>query len=222
MESPKSRSKSHRLLIFGLRVGGLITLFAWFALAIGCDGFFVDPVLTGMVVGPSATIQTGNSVQMSAVGTYDDGSQKDLNSGIFWDSDSPTVAIVSSSGLVKAIAPGKAVITGWHKTVSGSATLTVTLGGITSIQVTTVDGLSGISWGGSEQFVATATANGTQIDITDSVTWSTNPRSIANVSISPTGLLTTQSGSTSTDQFVVVALDPTSGIAGQMNFVVHP
>lgn len=222
MRAPNSRFMGTTGLVRGLRICGLMVLVVMFGLAVGCDGFFVDPVLTGMVVGPSATVQTGNTVQMSAVGTYDDGSQKDLNSGLFWDSDSPTVAIVSSSGLVKAIAPGKAVITGWHKSVNASATVTVTLGGITSIQVTTVDGLSGITWGGTEQFVATATANGTQIDITDSVTWSTNPRSIANVSISPTGLLTTQSGSTATNQFVVVALDPTSGIAGQMNFVVHP
>ena len=68
-----------------------------------------------------------------------------------------------------------------------------------------------------------ASANGQQIDITDSVTWSTNPGSIPNVSIAPsTGLLTTTSGPTTTDQFVVVALDPTNGVSGQMNFVVRP
>ncbi len=182
----------------------------------------MDPVLTGIVVGPSATIQTGNTVQMSAVGTYDDGSQKELGSGVYWSSASPTVALVSPSGLVTGIAPGTVSIMGSEKTVSSSATITVTLGGITSIQVTSADGVSGITWGSVEQFVATASANGTQIDITNSVTWSTNPRSIPNVSISNTGLLITTSGPTTTDQFVVVALDPTTGIAGQMNFVVHP
>jgi len=193
-----------------------------FGAAIGCEGFFVEPVLTGIVVGPSATIQTGNTLQMSAVGTYDDGSKKELSSGIYWSSDAPTVALVGTSGVVTAISPGKALITGAHKTVSASATVTVTLGGITSIQVTTIDGLNGMSWGSSEQFVATAAANGEQIDITDSVTWTTNPKSIANVSISPTGVLTTTSGPTTTAQFGVIALDPTSGIAGQMNFVVFP
>jgi hypothetical protein len=190
---------------------------------LSCNGFFIDPVLTGIVVGPAATIQTGNTVQMSAVGTYDDGSQKKLGKGIYWSSDTPAVAVVNSSGLVKGIGPGKALISGAHQTVSASATVTVTLGGITSIQVTTIDGLSGITYGSSEQFVATASANGQQIDITDSVTWSTNPGSIPNVSIAPsTGLLTTTTGPTTTDQFVVVALDPTSGISGQMNFVVRP
>ena len=37
-----------------------------------CDGFFVDPLLTGLAVGPSATIQTGSTIQMSAIGSYCD------------------------------------------------------------------------------------------------------------------------------------------------------
>lgn len=207
---------------YGRRVARVLTILSLLSYLAGCDGFFVDPVLTGMVVGPSAAIQSGTTIQMSAVGTYDDGSQKNLDSGVHWSSDTATVAIVSASGLVKGIAPGKAVITGAHGTASGSATVTVTLGGLTSIQVTSIDGLSSIIYGSTEQFVATASANGQQIDITDSVTWSTNPRSIPNVSISNTGLLTTTSGPLTTDQFVVVALDPATGIAGQMNFAVHP
>jgi uncharacterized protein YjdB len=189
----------------------------------GCEGFFVDPVLTGLTVGPAATIQTGTTLQMSAVGTYDDGSQKNLKSGVYWNSDTPSVASVSASGLVNGINHGKAVITGASGTVTASATVTVALGGLTSIQVTTADGLTRINYGSSEQFVATGTANGEQIDITNSVNWSTNPRSIEGVSIaSNTGLLTTTSGSTTAVQFVVVALDPTTGISSQINFTVLP
>jgi hypothetical protein len=76
------------------------------------------------------------------------------------------VAVVNASVLVKVLRQGKPWITGAHKTVSASATLTVTLGGITSIQVTTIDGLRSITWGSSEQFVATESSNGQQIDVT--------------------------------------------------------
>jgi hypothetical protein len=207
------------------RFGGAIktvTVLTILAFAIACD-FFVDPVLTGMSVGPAATIQSGTTLQMSAVGTFNDGSQQALKSGVFWTSGSPTVAVIDSAGLVKAIAPGQAIISGSRETVTASATVTVTLGGITSIQVSTIDGLSSIRYGSTEQFVATANAGGQQIDVTNSVTWSTNPRSVPNVSIAPnSGLLTTTSGPTTSDQFLVVALDPTTGILGQMNFTVHP
>jgi hypothetical protein len=52
-----------------------------------------------------------------------------------------------------------------------------TVSGLTSIQVSTADGLTSIPYGGTEQFVATGRANGEQIDITNSVLWSTSPGS---------------------------------------------
>jgi hypothetical protein len=192
-------------------------------LGLGCEGFFVDPVLTGITVGPATTIQTGETLQMSAVGTYDDGKQKQLKSGVHWSSATPSIAKISESGLVTGVGPGQSIITGAAETVSASVTVTVTLGGLTSIQVTTEDGFTSIAWGSSEQFVATGTANGQQFDITDSVTWTTNPRSIQNVSIdSNTGLLTTTSGRTDIVQFEVIATDPPTGISGHMTFTVHP
>jgi len=203
------------------RVVTAFTLLLVVAFAVGCEGFFVDPVLTGMTVGPSATIQTGTTLQMSAVGTYNDGSQKYLKA-VHWSTGTPTVASVGNSGLVTGVGPGKAVISGSAETVTGSASVTVALAGLTSIKVTTADGLSSIPYGSTEQFVATGTANGTEIDITDSVTWGTSPSSINNVSISTGGVLITTSGPTTTVQFLVVAVDPTTGISGQMSFSVHP
>ena len=209
-----------------MRAWRIVTVFSALlvmALAIGCEGFFVDPVLTGMSVGPSASLQTGTTLQMSAVGTYDDGSQKYLKSGVHWSSDTPTVATVNSSGLVTGTGPGKALISGSSETVSGSATLTVTIGGLTSIRVTSSDGLSSVAYGSTERFVATGSANGQEIDITNSVHWSTDPASIDNVSLSPNnGVLLTTSGPSTAVQFLVVALDPSTGISGQMTFSVHP
>jgi Big-like domain-containing protein len=189
---------------------------------LSCEGFFVDPILTGIAVGPSATIQTGTTMQMSAVGTYDDGRQKSLSSGVFWGTGNASVATISTTGLVTGVGPGQSVITGASGTVSASATVTVTLGGLTSIKVTSADGFTSIVWGSSEQFVATGTANGQQIDITDSVTWTTDARSNSVSIDSKTGLLTTTSGQTDIVQFNVIATDPPTGISDQMKFTVHP
>ena len=204
------------------RVAATLPILLILALALGCDGFFVDPVLTGVTVGPAVTIQSGNTVQMSAVGTYNDGSQKTLSSGVFWSTGANNVATINKSGMVTGVGPGQATITGASGTVVGSATITVTLGSLTSIKVTSQDGLSNITYGSSEQFVATGTANGQQIDITDSVTWSTNP-SPPSVSIDPrSGLLTTTSGPATTVQLEVIATDPTTGISDSINFTVSP
>src|SRR5258706_16370013 len=136
-------------------------------LELGCDGFFVDPVLTGIAVGPAATIQTADTLQMSALGTYDDGKQKTLKSGVFWNSGTLSVAKVSESGLATGVGPGQSVITGSAGTVSARATVTVTLGNLTSIKVTSSDGFTSIPWGSSEQFVATGTAGGQHVEHTE-------------------------------------------------------
>jgi hypothetical protein len=210
----------------GSVVGGRLTaiLAALLILSVepGCDGFFVDPVLTGMAVGPAATIQTGDTIQMVATGTYNDGSQKKL-SNVHWNSDTPSVGKIDKSGLVTGVGPGKTTINAAADTVTGTATITVTIGGLTAIQVTNKDGVTNITFGEGEKFVATGTANGQQIDITDSVTWSTSPATISNVSLaSTTGLLVTTSGPTTPVQFQVIATDTTTGISGFMNFTVHP
>jgi len=36
------------------------------SLGLGCSGFFVDPILTGIAVGPAATIQTGTAAPVLA------------------------------------------------------------------------------------------------------------------------------------------------------------
>jgi len=200
-------------------LAALATLFL-LALAIGCTGFFVNPTLTGVTVGPTATIQQGKTVQMTATGTFNDGSTKTITSGVFWSSGTTTVATVSSAGLVTGVGPGTSTITGSSGTFSGSATITVSLSGITKITVTSTD--TNIVYGASENFTATATTGSGTFPVTDSVTWSTNPSSIPNVSIDPTnGVLTTTTAPVGSTTFQVIATDPTTGIFGVESFTVH-
>jgi uncharacterized protein YjdB len=104
-----------------------------FAIVLGCNGFFVDPVLTSIAVGPTATINQGTTVQESAVGTYNDGSTKTLGSGVQWSSSDSTAASVNNSGLVTGASPGSATITAAYQTTSGTSAITVSLGNVTSL-----------------------------------------------------------------------------------------
>src|SRR6266480_2296315 len=105
------------------------------AFGVSCKGFFPDPVLQSLEVGPSGkTIQTGdtnNTQQFSAVGTYDDGTR--VTNKVTWsvDPSDGSVATLSPGGKATAVAPGTATITATSTeipTIEGSQTLTVTVG----------------------------------------------------------------------------------------------
>src|SRR5215469_8402806 len=117
-----------------LQLLGGFTVLLFVAAAIGCSGFFVDPVLTGLTVGPqSPNIQQGTSLQMSATGTYDDGSHKTLTSSVFWSSSDTAVAPITSGGRITGTSSGTATITASSGAASGTSTVTVTLMNVTGI-----------------------------------------------------------------------------------------
>jgi hypothetical protein len=121
-----------------LRLIGAFAALATLALAISCTGFFVNPTLTGVSVGPqSLTLNVNQTFQMSATGTYSDGSQKALTSGVVWaSSDASTVSVGQTSGIVTAVQTGSGTITassGSCSACSGSTTVTVALTGVTAI-----------------------------------------------------------------------------------------
>ena len=143
-----------------------------FAGVVGCNGFFVDPVLTSIAVGPTATINQGNTVQESAIGTYNDGSTKTLSSGTQWSSSDTTIASVSTSGLVTGTSPGSATITAAFQATSGTASITVSLGNVTALKISPT-GNTNIPVSGSAPFTALATVTGESapVDVSSTATW---------------------------------------------------
>ncbi len=154
------------------RLIGAIAVFLTLALAISCRGFFVNPTLTAVSVGPqNLQLNFNQTWQMTATGTYSDGTQKTLTSGVTWSATAtPTnaLSIGQTSGMVTAgTVPGSATVTasaGSCSGCTGSTTVTVVLQGVTSITVTGSGQTVHTSTGTPAFF--TATANG--IDITNS------------------------------------------------------
>jgi len=126
-------SSSRRKLQLTASFGVLLLV----ALAVGCNGFFVDPILQSIQVGPSGQqILVGRTIQLTATGTYDQqGQQKDITGKAFWNSDANEVATVSAAGLVTGVGAGTATIdspkgevTGMQA-ISGGAKVYVVSGG---------------------------------------------------------------------------------------------
>jgi hypothetical protein len=150
---------------------GALAILLTLALAVSCKGFFVNPTLTAVSVGPqNLQLNFNQTWQMTATGTYSDGTQKTLTSGVTWStSDSTTVAVGQGSGEVTAgTTAGSATISasaGSCSGCSGSTTVTVVLQGVTSITVNGGGQTIHTSTGTPTYF--TALANGS-IDITNS------------------------------------------------------
>lgn len=147
------------------------------ALMVGCKGFFVNPTLSSLAIGPSnPTITKSQTQQMSATGTYDDGSTKDLTGRVTWTSSDASCTTINANGLVT---PSASVVNICTTTIgasfgtvsASSVTVTVTPGTPTLITLTAVP--TNPTPNSSVTFTAKATFPGssTPQDITSSVTW---------------------------------------------------
>jgi hypothetical protein len=146
----------------------------------GCTGFFVNPTLSSLAIGPQSQTITASpkqTLQMSATGTYSDGSTKDLTGKVSWSSSDTSCATINSAGLVSPAASVSGVCTSTISASSGTVsaattTITVSEGTPTSITLT-VKPTNNPAPGTAITFQAMATFPGTanQQDITSSVTW---------------------------------------------------
>jgi hypothetical protein len=193
-----------------LRLIGAFAALATLALAISCRGFFVNPTISSLAVGPvNPTIETGttnNTVQMTAFGTNSDGSTNS-NPSVAWSiNPSSGVASISSTGLVTSVAVGTATVTATSNqipTVSGTQNLTVTVGCINQITLNPTSGsISASGTNTSVNITATAsTCNGPQ-PVTDVATWTSNNTSLATVAA---GVVTAVPGITTSGQVQITA-----------------
>lgn len=193
-----------------LRLPALSALFA-IILITACS----EPSLRTVVVTPGAgaTVLTAQNqtAQFHALATYQLGAHppttNDVTNTAAWTSNSPSVATVSSSGLVQAIGTGVAVITatvnGSFGIVQGTSSVTVNLAqtpvtGLTSVSV--VPSSQPITvLGQTAKFVAIGNYTGvtppTQ-DLTASVTWASSAPGVATINSS--GIATAVSAGTAT------------------------
>ena len=87
-------------------------------------------ILTSIAVTPAnPSIANGGTIQLTATGTFSDGSMKDLTSQVGWVSSSDTIAHVDdtpvSPGLVTGTGVGSPTITATLETVTGGTNVTV-------------------------------------------------------------------------------------------------
>jgi len=125
---------------------------------------------------------------------------------VVWTSSNDGVATVNASGMVTAVGPGNATITGTAEGKSDAATITVTQGAVATVSVS--PGPLTITAGQTSQLTATARDANNNLVTGRPVTWTSDNAAVATVS--STGLLTAVASGTAT---VTATVDGKTGTA---------
>ncbi|HKP68912.1 MAG TPA: Ig-like domain-containing protein [Pyrinomonadaceae bacterium] len=92
------------------------------------------PVAKVDINSPKHSLVVGGRTKLSAVASSSNGDPR-KDAVIEWSSASPSIARVDAAGLVTAVAPGTAVITGATGTIKSNVTVTVAASGVTAISI---------------------------------------------------------------------------------------
>jgi hypothetical protein len=163
---------------------------------IGC-GVAVQSITVTPAAGTEVLNGPGQTAQFHALETTQMGSatptNHDATQSVSWSSANAAVATVSGTGLVTAVAAGKATITATDGGVSGASDVTVTQSAAstpTLIIIPSAGAATANSIGETTQFLAFGdlSGSGKLLDVTNSVHWYTSDIGIAT--IDQTGLAT--------------------------------
>lgn len=191
-----------------LRVIGALAALATLASSVSCTGFFVNPTVTSLAIGPAnLSLAPDASFQMVATATYSDGSTKDATGQSVWTSSSPNIANFSSPGRITAAGlanlttlPGTTTVSASLGTVSSSTQTVNVCPVVQTLKLTVNNGGTSATVPGSTQvtFVLDATFNGVTgtTDVTNFATWNISNTTVLSTITNGTG--TTNSGTPGT------------------------
>jgi hypothetical protein len=164
------------------------TMLVALAFGVSCRGFFPKNSLSSIAIQPpSPQVQVGESTGLQAWGTYQDNNRSQLTSGVVWTtSDNTKVSIDPNTGEITGEGSGgTATITAAAQGISATAQATSFLPNVTGLTVCTGTFDTGTcpasTWtisgsvGGSQNYYAKATSNGTTVDVTTVATWAVTP-----------------------------------------------
>ena len=123
-----------------LRLAAAFAALAMLALAVSCTGYFQNPILTTITIDPpTPSINQGATEQLTATGTYQDGSTSTLTGGtscsgntVCWSSSDTTIVTISTGGLATGVGQGSATITAASGAITATTQATVDLTNVTN------------------------------------------------------------------------------------------
>ena len=170
-------------IVSGIASGSTIITATSAALSATTNVTITDTSLTSIAVTPgNPTIAKDSNKQLTATGTYSDGSLANITNAVTWSSADTLVATVNNTGLANGISTGSSLINASAGGVSGSTNMTITSAVLSSIVVSPTN--PSLVKGMNKQFAATGTySDGSVADISTSVTWSSSDTLVATIDV---------------------------------------
>lgn len=140
-----------------------------------------DAVITGLSMNPSIAVLPVGLVQRYRINAIDsEGRRYDVTEQADWHIGSPEVAVREGKALLRAIAPGRTLLTVTFNNVTAQGTLTVSDAALESLAVSPSKATQVV--GGTQQFAASALySDGARWDATQAVSWSSDAPQVAAV-----------------------------------------
>ena len=133
-----------------------------------------------MVTPSSVSLPQSIHEQFTATGYYADGSTADVTTSVTWDVSDHGVATINGTGLGLGIGVGTAQVSATLDGVVGTTNVTVTDAVLASINVAPTNPMIPIAFGQQARAVGTF-SDATAMDISSSVTWSSDDETVATV-----------------------------------------
>jgi hypothetical protein len=156
----------------------------------------------------SSTVPLASSQQLSAVGTFDDGTKQNINRSITWATSDSGVAGVSAAGNIQGTGLGSATITATSDSLQAKAAITVDASSVSAVDVVPANK---IATGTNQQMRAVATLkDGGSLEVTHvrGLSWSSSNALAASVDAA-SGLATANGAGSAT---IIANLGGTSGL----------
>lgn len=131
----------------------------------------VTPTLTSIAIQPPAPdVAIGNTQQLSAWGSYNDGTIQNITESVAWSSSVATVATISADGTATGHFAGTTTITAADEGISNIATLTVYYQVSAIVIAPPSQALAPSTGTTSTPFIVTGITGGGQVDISSGAT----------------------------------------------------
>ena len=142
-----------------------------------------SPTLKSLKVTSSASsVAAGLTIQLTATGTYSDGSSQDLTTTVAWAASGSGAAVISSAGVLTATTQGSVTVIASSGSVKGTTGISVTAPLVVSLTTITPASAT-IAQLTQQQFhVIAKMTDGSNPDVTQLLTWTIAPTGSATIS----------------------------------------